>query len=164
MQKAFPAQPMVRVALAGLAAEMAILGLPASLAPAWFHAWFPFGRGWVVSTGSLNEHTVADFGYVAVGLSIVLAWAAILPAPELCRAVLVGALVVHVSHAAYHLSHRGELAGADTVVQNGLLILATVVNAGALVMVMRRRASSPPVQSPVDREPRTVEGNGPAQT
>jgi len=147
MDKAFPVQPMVRVALAALAAEMAILGLPASLAPAWFHAWFPFDRGWVASTGSFNQHTVADFGYLAVGLSIVLAWAAIRPAPELCRAVLVGAFVVNISHAAYHLSHGGELPVADTVVQNGLLILATVVNAGALVLVLRRRATSPPAQT-----------------
>lgn len=153
MPTSFAAPRIVRLALAALAAEMAILGLPASLAPAWFHGWFPFGRGWVVSTGPYNEHTVVDFGVLAVGLSIVLAWAAIRPARELCRAVLVGALAVNAAHTVFHLVHRGELGLADTLVQNGLLVVATLVNAGALVLVSRTTA----------KNGTTDEGGGPAR-
>jgi hypothetical protein len=137
-----PVPRAVRVMVAALAGEMAILGLPASLAPRWFHDWFPFGRGWVASTGPYNEHSVVDFGVVAVGLSLVLGWAAIRPTPELCRAVLVGTLGVNLAHLLFHLAHPAELGRIDTVVQDGLLVLAVLVNAAALVLISRLRAAS----------------------
>ena len=127
----------VRIASMALAAEMVLLGLPASVAPRTFYSWFPFGRGWVAGSGPDNEHLVSDFGYAAVALGIVLGWAAVRPGLELSRAALVAALATNAPHTLFHLVHATGLPRVDTVVQNGLLVAATLVNLVALGWTVR---------------------------
>jgi uncharacterized membrane protein len=128
----------LRLALALLAVEMFVIGIPAAVAPGWFHRDFPFGRGWVASTGPYNEHSVLDLGYVYVAFGVLLAWAAVRPARELARAALVATLVANVPHLIFHLSHTGPLPLADDVVQSLLLALPTVIALAALLLTVRR--------------------------
>jgi len=127
----------LRLALALLAVEMFVIGLPAALAPDWFFRSFPFGRGWVASTGPYNEHSMLDLGYVYVAFGIVLAWAAVRPVRELTRAALAAALVANVPHLIFHLSHTRQLPLADDVAQSLLLALPTAITIAALLLTLR---------------------------
>lgn len=128
----------LRLALAVLAVEMFVIGVPAAVAPDWFFRRFPFGRGWVASTGVYNEHSMLDLGYVYVAFGIVLAWAAVRLGRELTRAALVAALVANVPHLIFHLGHTRALPLADDVAQSLLLALPTAVNLAALLLTLRR--------------------------
>ncbi|MEU2611673.1 hypothetical protein ABZ570_08835 [Micromonospora sp. NPDC007271] len=123
----------LRLGLASLAAEMLLLGLPASAASAWFFDWFPFGRGWIAATGPYHEHVIADLGYAYVGLGAVLVWAAVRPGRELGRAAAAGAAVANVPHLIFHLRHAGDLPTGEAAAENALLALAVVVSVGVLL-------------------------------
>jgi hypothetical protein len=132
----------LRLALAVLAIEMVVIGGPAAFAPEWFFRSFPFGRGWVASTGAYNEHSMLDLGYVYIAFGVVMVWAAVRLSPELTRAALAGALVANVPHLIFHLSHTRQLPLADDVAQSLLLAVPTAVNLAALLLTLRRPAPS----------------------
>jgi len=129
-----------RVAVGVLAFEMLLLGLLAGVVPAWFYADFPLGRAWVAAMGPYNEHSTLDFGLLALAVGVVLVWAIARPGPALSRAAVIAALIFNLPHAAFHLTHPERLSPGDAVAQNAVLILATVVNVIALLLVFRRPA------------------------
>jgi hypothetical protein len=128
------ARRSVRIAVAALAFQMFMLGVPASVAPRWFFDEFPLGRAWVAGHGPFNEHAVADFGYLCLGLGVVLLWAALRPGRLLCRAAAAGVTVANVPHLLFHLTHPGDLSFVDNLVQVALLVLAVLVGLAAVAL------------------------------
>jgi hypothetical protein len=128
------ARRSVRFAVAALAFEMFLLGIPASVAPRWFFDEFPVGRGWVAGHGPFNEHAIADFGYAYLGLGVVLVWAAVQPSRLLCRVAAAGATVVNLPHLLFHVTHSGDLSFGDNVTQAALLVVAVLVGVAAVLL------------------------------
>jgi hypothetical protein len=128
------ARRSVRFAVAALAFEMFLLGIPASVAPRWFFDVFPVGRGWVAGHGPFNQHAITDFGYAYLGLGVVLAWAAFQPGRLLCRVAAAGATVANVPHLLFHLTHPGDLSFGDNLVQAILLVTTVLVGVAAVVL------------------------------
>jgi hypothetical protein len=132
---AMGARAFLRFGLAGIAAEMLLIAIPASIAPSWFFHWFLFGRGWAGAIGPYNSHYVLDLGYTYLGLGAVVAWAAVRLGRELCRAALVGSILGNLPHVLFHFFHAHAISFWDNVAQDGLLV-ATVVMAVVCLRVI----------------------------
>src|SRR4051794_30974007 len=130
----------VRIGLAVLAVQTAVLGLWAGFAPRSFYDDFPgLGRMWVSVDGPYNEHLVRDVGWLNLALTVATIWAAVTLARSLVIAVLVAWLVTSVPHLAYHVAHLDGLATGDRVGELASLALAPIVAAGLLAVAARTR-------------------------
>ena len=108
---------ITRAALWILAAEAAVVAVPALLAPRYFYDSFPFGASWVEMLPPFNRHLVSDVGGFYLAFALLFAWAAVtlrrtLIVP-LCSAWGIAALV----HLVYHATHLDGWDTADAVAQ-----------------------------------------------
>lgn len=150
---ALPVRSLMRFGLAGMAVEMFLIGVPASVAPEWFYGWFPFGRGWAGALGPYNEHYVLDLGYVYLALGVVTAWATIRLGRDLCRAVLLASIVANAPHVIFHLFHTHALATGDNLAQDSLLGITVVIGLGLLALTWTRPESTELPTAEVLRRP-----------
>jgi hypothetical protein len=128
----------VRVGLAVLAVQGAVLGVWAGFAPRSFYDDFPgLGRHWVVVDGPYNEHLVRDVGWLNLALTVVTVWAAVTLARSLVLAVLVGWLVADLPHLVYHAANLDGLSTTDGTAEIVSLALGPAIAAALLVLVAR---------------------------
>jgi hypothetical protein len=128
----------VRVGLAVLAVQGAVLGMWAGFAPRSFYDDFPgLGRHWVVVDGPYNEHLVRDVGWLNLALTVVTVWAAVTLARSLVLAVLVGWLVADLPHLVYHAANLDGLSTGDGTAEIVSLALGPAIAAALLVLVAR---------------------------
>jgi hypothetical protein len=88
-----------------IAANQAVVGAWASVAPRSFYEDFPSGWGWVAMLPPYNVHLVRDVGGLSLGFTVLFTLVMWRPASQLVRAVSVAWLVVAVPHLAFHLTH-----------------------------------------------------------
>ena len=128
----------VRLGLAVLAVQGAVLGVWAGFAPRSFYDDFPgLGRHWVSVDGPYNEHLVRDVGWLNLALTVITVWAAISLARSLVLAVLVGWLVADLPHLVYHAAHLDGLSTSDGTAEIISLALGPAIAAALLVLVAR---------------------------
>lgn len=114
-----------RVLLAVLAVSFTIVGGWALLAPASFHAAFPFGRSWVALDGPFNEHLVRDVGALQLAIGALAGLA--VARPWLTGVVAAATLVFAVPHLAYHATHLAPFGVVDAVAQLVALTIQVLV-------------------------------------
>jgi hypothetical protein len=130
---------VVRVGLAVLAIQGAVLGVWAGFAPRSFYDDFPgLGRHWVMVDGPYNEHLVRDVGWLNLALTVVTVWAMVTLARALVLATLVAWLVADLPHLGYHAAHLDGLSTGDGTAEIISLALGPAVAAALLVLVARR--------------------------
>ena len=128
----------VRIGLAVLAVQGAVLGVWAGFAPRSFYDDFPgLGRNRVSVDGPYNEHLVRDVGWLNLALTVITVWAAISLARSLVLAVLVGWLVADLPHLVYHAAHLDGLSTSDGTAEIISLALGPAIAAALLVLVAR---------------------------
>ena len=129
---------VVRVGLAVLAVQAAMLGVWAGLAPRSFYDDFPgLGRHWVSIDGPYNEHLVRDVGWLNLALTVVTVWALVTLARSLVLAALVAWLVADLPHLVYHAANLDGLSSSDGTAEMISLALGPAIAAALLVMVAR---------------------------
>jgi len=129
---------VVRVGLAVLAVQAAMLGVWAGLAPRSFYDDFPgFGRHWVAIDGPYNEHLVRDVGWLNLALFVVTMWALVTLARSLVLATLVAWLVADLPHLVYHAANLDGLSSSDGTAEIISLALGPAIAAALLVLVAR---------------------------
>ena len=129
---------VVRVGLAVLAIQGAVLGVWAGFAPRSFYDDFPgLGRHWVMVDGPYNEHLVRDVGWLNLALTVVTVWAMVTLARALVLATLVAWLVADLPHLGYHAAHLDGLSTGDGTAEIISLALGPAVAASLLVLVAR---------------------------
>jgi len=132
----------VRLGLAVLAVQGALLGVWAGFAPRSFYDDFPgLGRNWVSVDGPYNEHLVRDVGWLNLALTVITVWAAVSLARSLVLAVLVGWLVADLPHLVYHATHLDALSTGDSTAEILSLALGPAIAAVLLVVVARGDAT-----------------------
>jgi hypothetical protein len=118
---------ITRVALWILAAEAALVAVPALLAPRYFYDSFPLGASWVDLLPPYNQHLISDVGGFYLAFALLFAWAAIrLRRPlivPLCIAWAIAALV----HFVYHVTHLDGFDAADAIAQTVSLALVVAL-------------------------------------
>jgi len=130
---------VVRVGLAVLAIQGAVLGVWAGFAPRSFYDDFPgLGRHWVMVDGPYNEHLVRDVGWLNLALTVVTVWAMVALARALVLATLVAWLVADLPHLGYHAAHLDGLSTGDGTAEIISLALGPAVAAALVVLVARR--------------------------
>ncbi|HEX5095297.1 MAG TPA: hypothetical protein VFX21_04760 [Acidimicrobiia bacterium] len=129
---------VVRVGLAVLAVQAAMLGVWAGLAPRSFYDDFPgLGRHWVSIDGPYNEHLVRDVGWLNLALLVVTVWALVTLARSLVIATLVAWLVADLPHLVYHAANLDGLSSSDGTAEIISLALGPAIAAALLVLVVR---------------------------
>jgi hypothetical protein len=129
---------VMRIGLAVLAVQGAVLGVWAGLAPRSFYDDFP-GRGhhWVSVDGPYNEHLVRDVGWLNLALTVVTVWAIVTLARSLVLAALVAWLVADLPHLVYHIAHLDGLSTGEGSAEIISLALGPAIAAALLVLVAR---------------------------
>lgn len=117
-----------RIGLWSLALTEAVVGLWQLLAPRSFYDDFPLpGHPWVAMLPEYNEHLLRDLGGLNLGMSVMLAVAAVRLEPVLRRTVVAGYLLYALPHLVFHLGHLHGLTALDAAGQTVTLILQVVV-------------------------------------
>lgn len=132
---ALAARQWLRFGLGGLAIQMLMIGVLASIAPHWFFNWFLFGRGWAGAIGPYSEHYVLDLGYTYLGLGLVVGWATVRLTRELCRAAAAASLLANLPHLLFHLNHTHALGLGDNLAQDGALFATCVASFAVLLLL-----------------------------
>ena len=128
----------VRIGLAVLAVQGAVLGIWAGFAPRSFYDHFPgAGRHWVSVDGPYNEHLVRDVGWLNLALAVITVWAAVSLTRTFVLAVLVGWLVTDIPHLVYHAAHLDVLSTGDGTAEIISLALGPAIAAALFVLVAR---------------------------
>jgi nucleoside-diphosphate-sugar epimerase len=131
----------VRVALAYLAVQAAVLGVWATFAPHSFFRSFPgLGRHWVEMDGPYNHHLVSDVGGLFLALTLVTVVAAGSRSRALVRTAGGAWIISALPHFIYHASHRAGLSASDFTAT--LLGLGLEVALGVVCVVL-----APPARS-----------------
>lgn len=141
------ADGVVRFGAAALGAIHAWWGAWAWLAPANFFNGFPgLGYRWTAAFPPFNEHLVSDLGSTFLTLASLLLAAAFLNDRRVYAVVLGGLMVFSSLHLAYHLGHRGLLAGVDLAASTASLAAGVLGPAVLLTVLFRQRgrAGAPP--------------------
>ena len=117
------------IALAVLAANAALVGVWALLAPKAFYRSFPGGgRAWISVDGPFNEHLVRDVGGLNLALFVLTVAALWLRQPTVVRVAGLAWLPFAVPHAIYHLAHiRGLASRMDKIAVAGGLVTTAVL-------------------------------------
>ena len=124
---------IARVALWILAAESALVAVPALVSPRYFYDSFPFGLSWVDKLPPFNEHLISDVGGFYLAFTLLFAWAAIsLRRPlvvPLCVAWGIAALV----HFVFHVTHLDGWDVGDAIAQTADLAFVIALPVVAVV-------------------------------
>ncbi len=128
-----------RAALALVAAIQAEVGIWGELAPRSFFDNFPgLGHHWVAPLGPYNEHLVRDYASAELGLTVLLACAAIWFER---RVVLIAGAVFIVgtlSHFIYHLTTTDALSTTDNALSLGSFAVELSLVGGRWAVAARR--------------------------
>lgn len=125
----------VKASLAFLAANAALLGFWATVAPHAFYRGFPgLGAHWVEVDGPFNAHLASDVGELSLALLVVTVAALGSRHRSLTRTAGVAWMVSAVPHLAYHVAHRHVLGTADQVASLGGLALQGVLAVAIVVL------------------------------
>ena len=136
----------LRIGLLYEAANFALVGFWAALAPRSFYVDFPgAGRHWISVDGPYNEHLVRDVGELNLALLVVLVAALIAMSTPLVRAALVAVIVNGVLHVVYHARHLDMFSSRDGVALIGSLVLAPTL---AVVLLVQTRSRASEFASP----------------
>lgn len=112
-----------------------VIGVWAAAFPWSFYRDFPTpGRAWLQLLPPFNEHLVRDYGLAVLQFTAVLVLAAVVLERRLVTAVLLGFLVFHIGHVAYHFAH---LVGPDVGVQLAGLLGPPVLGLVLLMINLR---------------------------
>lgn len=129
---------LLRVGLAVLAANQAILGLWAFVAPRAFYDGFPApGHPWVALLPPYNEHLVRDVGGLNLALATVLVGAAVTLVRSTVRLALLALAVFAVPHTVFHAGHLEGYSAADAVAQTAGFVLQLLIIAAAFALTWR---------------------------
>ena len=123
------------------------LGVWAGFAPVSFYQQGPLpfvNTGWVAGLPPYNEHLVRDYGFMNLGMTVVLVVAAISLTPVLVRTGTAALFVFAVPHMVFHGFHLEHLSAAGAATQMMTVAVLTVV-LPAIVFLM---AGRPPVTHP----------------
>src|SRR5262249_28765743 len=128
---------VLRIGLAVLAVQGAVLGVWAGFAPRSFYDDFPgLGHNWVSVDGPYNEHLVRDVGWLNLALAVITLWAAVSLGRSLVLPVLAGWLVADVPHLVYHAAPLGGLSTGDGTAEIVSLAVGPVIAGALLVLVV----------------------------
>lgn len=117
-----------RVGLAVLALSSAVIGFWAVFAARSFYDHFPGGgREWVAADGPFNAHLVRDVGSLNLGLTVMLAAAAVTLVPALVRTAAAASIVAAVPHLLYHATHLDPFSTGDQIAIVTSLSLGTAL-------------------------------------
>lgn len=154
-----------------IALMTATLGLWAGFAPESFyqHGPLPFvDTGWVAGLPPYNEHLVRDYGFMNLGMTVVLVVAAIRLTPALVRAGTAALFVFAVPHMVFHSFHLDHLSAAGAATQMISVSVLTVVlpavvflMAGGLKHEHRGRPRPRTYLEPYSNEDRWASHRGP---
>jgi hypothetical protein len=136
---------LLRPGLGLLAAFEGVLGLWTLVFPTSFYANVPT----VDLTPPFSEHLLRDFGGATIGLTVVLAAAAIWPERRLVVVALLAYLSFSVPHTVFHLAHLDSASGPAA---GGLVVVLTssvLLPLGLLIGVLRTRET--PADPPSSR-------------
>lgn len=132
-----------RAALLVLAAGALAVGGWAQIAPASFHASFPFDRAWVATDGPFNEHLIRDVGGLNLALCVLTTVAVVRMRPDLVRLAAVVTLVFSAPHLAYHALHLDPFGVVDVTGMLLSLGLSVVLPAWLAWSPAPRRPAQP---------------------
>jgi hypothetical protein len=125
----------VRIGLAVLAIQGAVVGAWAAFAPRSFYDDFPgTGQHWVSADGPFNEHLVRDVGELSLALTIVTALAVVWLTPAIVRAAGLAWLVDGVLHLVYHVRHYDVLPADERFGAIASLAVAPIVAVAVLAL------------------------------
>lgn len=128
------AKTWLRVGMLFLTLLEASIGVWAAAFPHGFYNSFPTpGRAWLQLFPPFNEHFVRDYGLATLQFAVVLAFATAVLDRRLVNVTLIGFLLFHIGHVAYHAFHLG---GADAGAQLGGLIGPPVL--GLILLVLNQ--------------------------
>jgi uncharacterized membrane protein YphA (DoxX/SURF4 family) len=129
---------LLRVGLAVLAANQAIVGLWALAAPRAFYEGFPApGHPWVALLPPYNEHLVRDVGALNLALATVLVGAAVTLDLTTVRVALLALAVFAVPHTVFHAGHLKGYPSADAVAQTVGFVLQLLIIGGVFALTWR---------------------------
>jgi hypothetical protein len=126
-----------RVALWIVAAEAALVAVPASITPRYFYDSFPLGLSWVDKLPPYNEHLVSDVGGFYIAFALLFAWAATTLRRSLIVPLCVAYTIAAIVHFVYHVTHLDGFDTADVIAQT--ISLALVVALPILAAVAAPR-------------------------
>lgn len=147
---------VVRVGLAVLAVQAAMLGVWAGLAPRSFYDDFPgFGRHWVAIDGPYNEHLVRDVGALYLALALLSVVALVKFTPVLIRTAAGAWLISATPHLIYHLRHLDPYGTGDKI---GNAFANTLTVTAPLLLLLLTRSGAPesrpePLAAPLENVP-----------
>jgi len=134
-----------RIGLILVAAGNAELGIWGVVAPHSFYRSYPgFGHHWVSALGVYNEHLVRDFAAASLGLSVMLAAAAIWFERRIVLIAGTAFLAATLPHFAYHVTTTESFSTADNTASLGAFVLEMVVVALAMLTAARGGTDGPP--------------------
>jgi hypothetical protein len=126
---------ITRVALWILAAEAALVAVPALIAPRYFYDSFPLGASWVDKLPPFNEHLVSDVGESYLAFALLFGWAAVTLRRPLVVPLCVAWTIAAVAHFVYHVTHLDGFDAADAIAQIVGLALVVALPVIAAVVV-----------------------------
>jgi hypothetical protein len=146
MRDRLPAKPyrygLLAVAIAQLGVSLQVL-----LAPRSFYDDFPFGRSWVDTHPSYNEHLLYDYGAFSLGALVGLAIAAIWLDRRVVQLAIVNWLVASSIHFTWHAIHAEDLGTGDAIANLVGLFLYIAIP-GWLLVKSRERSDYAPAEDP----------------
>jgi hypothetical protein len=127
------ARPWLRAGLVLLTVLEGGLGIWTLLLPRVFYDHFPT----VKLDPPFNEHLFRDFGGASLGITVVLAVAAIVMERRLIYTALAAYLSFAVPHLVFHATHLEHFSPAQAVLLTVFLVVAVAIPLGLLVLVRR---------------------------
>jgi hypothetical protein len=143
---------ITRLALWILAAEAALVAVPASIAPRYFYDSFPLGLSWVDKLPPFNQHLISDVGGFYIAFALLFAWAAVTLRRPLIVPLCVAYTIAATVHFVYHVTHLDGFDAADAVGQTVGLALVVALPVIAAVAAPREPRAEHPPRSPAAAE------------
>ncbi|WP_406237049.1 hypothetical protein [Nocardia sp. NBC_01009] len=134
---------IVRIMLAILAVQGAIVGLWAVFAPhSWYTSFPGFGMHWISVDGPYNHHLVGDVGAFFLALTAITIAALVINGTAVARLAGIGWLTFGLPHFIYHAFHKPAEMGAGSFTLS-LLAAAVLVILGLGCVVIPPRGDIP---------------------
>jgi AhpD family alkylhydroperoxidase len=143
-----PHPTLYRGLLVALGGVQALYGVYALFFPRSFYDDFPFGRGWVASIPSYNEHLVRDVGGLFIATGVLLVIAGVILERRLVAISLVTWLLFAVPHTVYHVFNLDGLATTDAIGEVISLLTTVVIPIWLLAWLARPARLALPPQPP----------------
>ncbi|MFD0363925.1 hypothetical protein ACFQZZ_20940 [Nocardia sp. GCM10030253] len=134
---------IVRIMLAILAVQGAIVGLWAVFAPhSWYTSFPGFGMHWISADGPYNHHLAGDVGAFFLALTAVTIAALVINGTAVARVAGLGWLTFALPHFVYHAFHKPAEMGAASFTIS-LLAAAALIILGLGCLIVPPRGDIP---------------------